>query len=202
VRTEERSLKTPADLIDAAERLSRLPDLGRTVRERAAEDFAGSDPDAVLFMNLHPCDLVDPELRSVQLSSMAHRIVLEVTERASLEQIKDVRANVAELRSLGFRIAVDDLGAGYAGLTSFALLEPEIVKIDMSLVRDVYRHSTKRKLIGSIAALCRDMGILLVGEGVETAVERDALTELGCDLLQGYLHGRPSRGLDGFLWGD
>jgi EAL domain-containing protein (putative c-di-GMP-specific phosphodiesterase class I) len=107
--------------------------------------------------------------------------------------VKDVRARIAALREIGFRIAVDDLGAGYAGLTSFALLEPEIVKLDMTLVRDVHQSATKRKLIRSMAELCKDMGMLVVAEGVETVEERDCLVELGCDLLQGYYFAKPGK---------
>jgi EAL domain-containing protein (putative c-di-GMP-specific phosphodiesterase class I) len=155
-----------------------------------------SAPEAgILFVNLHTTDLLDAELlsRAAPLSQIASRVVLEITERASLEKVKDVRARVAALREMGFRIAVDDLGAGYAGLTSFALLEPEIVKFDMTLVRDVHRSATKQKLIRSMAELCHDMGMLVVGEGVETAAERDMLVALGCDLLQGYLFAKPGK---------
>ncbi len=99
---------------------------------------------------------------------------------------------MSQLRELGFRIAVDDLGAGYAGLSSFALLEPDIVKLDMTLVRDVDRSSVKQKLVASMASLCRDMGLLTVAEGVETQAERDTLIHLGCDLLQGFYFARPT----------
>ena len=119
--------------------------------------------------------------------------MLEITERAGLDEVKDARARVESLKRMGYRIAVDDLGAGYAGLTSFAQLEPHIVKLDMSLVRNVHEAPTKRKLIQSIVALCRDLGIEPVGEGVETAAERDVLEQLGCTLLQGYLFGKPER---------
>jgi EAL domain-containing protein (putative c-di-GMP-specific phosphodiesterase class I) len=101
---------------------------------------------------------------------------------------------------VGFRIAVDDLGAGYAGLTSFALLEPEIVKLDMSLVRAVHRSQTKQKVIRSMASLCRDMGMLVVAEGVETVEERDTLLDLGCDLLQGFLLARPGKPFPAVTW--
>src|SRR5437016_4234263 len=122
------------------------------------------------------------------------RASLERTfERAGLDEVKDARARVESLKRMGYRIAVDDLGAGYAGLTSFAQLEPHIVKLDMSLVRNVHEAPTKRKLIQSIVALCRDLGIEPVGEGVETAAERDVLEQLGCTLLQGYLFGKPER---------
>ncbi len=96
-----------------------------------------------------------------------------------------MRSRVAALREMGFRIAVDDLGAGYAGLTSFAQLEPEVVKLDMSLVRDVHISSTKQKVIRSMTSLCRDMGMLVVAEGVETCDERDTLVELGLRSVSG-----------------
>jgi EAL domain-containing protein (putative c-di-GMP-specific phosphodiesterase class I) len=155
-----------------------------------------------LFVNLHPKDLADPELldHSSLLGSIADRVVLEVTERASLDDIDNVRNTVTRLRERGFRIAVDDLGAGYAGLTSFALLEPEIVKLDMTLVRDIDTSSVKQKLVASMTALCVDMGLLIVCEGVETIAEHDTLRALGCDLLQGYLFARPGRAFPEPRW--
>jgi EAL domain-containing protein (putative c-di-GMP-specific phosphodiesterase class I) len=111
----------------------------------------------------------------------------------SLDRITDISDKVAQLRALGFRIALDDLGAGYAGLTSFTLLEPEFVKLDMSLVRDVNTSATKQKVIRSMVRLCKDLGKQIIAEGVETRAERDQLIELGCDLLQGYFFARPGR---------
>lgn len=195
LRTDEPALPHPGAVLDAAERLDRLDDLGRTVRRRAATAFASADPSASLFVNLHSRDLLDDELFSPEspLRALAGRVVLEITERASLSNVKDLRARVRGLRDAGFRIAIDDLGAGYAALTSFPLLEPDIVKIDMSLVRDIDTQPLKRKLVGTMAALCRDMQIVVVAEGVETDKERQVLVDLGCDLLQGYLLGRPAR---------
>ena len=95
------------------------------------------------------------------------------------------------LRNRGFRIAIDDLGAGYAGLSSFALLEPEFVKLDMTLIRDIDTSSVKQKLVKSIASMCKDMGLFVIAEGVETPGERDSVIDLGCELLQGYLFARP-----------
>jgi EAL domain-containing protein (putative c-di-GMP-specific phosphodiesterase class I) len=74
------------------------------------------------------------------------------------EGVKDVQMRVAQLRRSGFRIALDDLGAGYAGLSSFAALEPEIVKLDMSFIRDVHRSDVRRRLIGSMTSLCKKPG--------------------------------------------
>lgn len=193
VRSGEHALAGPAALFDAAERLERLFDVGRRIRASVAAT-AAQQPDDCFFVNLHPRDLLDEDLfdGAAPLSEVATRVVLEVTERASLDHLGDVRARVANLRRIGFSVAVDDLGAGYAGLATFAQLEPEVVKIDMSLVRDVHNHPTKRKLVGSMVSLCSDLGMRLVVEGVETAEERGALVELGCDLMQGYLFARPA----------
>ena len=85
------------------------------------------------------------------------------------------------------------MGAGYAGLTSFVRLDPEFVKLDMSLVRDVDQSQAKRKIIGSMVGLCHEMGKQIIAEGIETAAERDTLIDLGCDLLQGYFFARPGK---------
>lgn len=101
---------------------------------------------------------------------------------------------------MGFRIAIDDLGAGYAGSTSFAALEPEIVKLDMSLVRDVDSTPIKQKRITSMTSLCHDLGMVVVAERVETTAERDAAVERGCDLFQGYLFARPAGAFAPWEW--
>jgi EAL domain-containing protein (putative c-di-GMP-specific phosphodiesterase class I) len=127
-------------------------------------------------------------------------VVLEITERASLEKVKDVRAKIAELRRMGFRIAIDDLGAGYAGLTSFATLEPEFVKLDMSLVRDIDHNHTKATVVRSMVSVCKELSMMVVAEGVETPQECDLLVALGCDFLQGYLLAKPGRAFPNFVW--
>jgi EAL domain-containing protein (putative c-di-GMP-specific phosphodiesterase class I) len=203
LRTEEPTLIRPDLVVDAAERLGALPRLGRRVRSLAAAAMSQAAPDACLFLNLHPLDLSDPELyeKSSSLSHLSHRVVLEVTERAAIEQVEGVERRVHQLREHGFRIAVDDLGAGYAGLSSFALLEPEIVKLDVSLLRDIDQSPVKQKLVASMTALCKDMGFMVVAEGIETAAERDCVVALGCDLLQGYLFARPGRPFPTAGWG-
>jgi EAL domain-containing protein (putative c-di-GMP-specific phosphodiesterase class I) len=202
LRSEEKALPHPGAILDAAERLGRLDDLGRKIRAAACVPIPSAHPSAVFFINLHARDLMDADLLSGKspLSAFASRVVLEVTERASLDQVKDVRGTIARLRQIGFRIAIDDLGAGYAGLTSFATLEPDFAKLDMSLVRDVDKSTTKEKLIRSMTLLCKELGIMVVAEGVETAQERATLVELGCDLLQGYLHAKPGRPFPTFVW--
>ena len=124
-------------------------------------------------------------------ASRSPRVVLEITERATLEGISDVAGRISRLRALGYRIAVDDLGAGYAGLNYFASVAPDIVKIDMSLTRNLDIDAVRATVVRSLVALSRDLGMLVVAEGVETRGERDALVEIGCDYLQGYLLARP-----------
>jgi len=191
LRTTDSELSSASAFLDVAERLDQIPELGRSIRRRIAENLAAL-PEAVL-VNIHPLELTDRELAegTDALSSFADRVVLEITERASLEGLGDLREHGRRLRERGFRLAIDDLGAGYAALSSFASLEPDLVKIDLSLVHGLDQHPTKRKLVTSIVELCGDLGILVVAEGVETAAERDVLMQVGCDLLQGYLFGRP-----------
>jgi EAL domain-containing protein (putative c-di-GMP-specific phosphodiesterase class I) len=196
VRTEEVSLQTPPHLIDAAERLERLPDLGRAIRTMVAADARHVVVGVLVFVNLHPEDLQDEDLYNPQadLSRRASTVVLEVTERSSLEGVPDLVARRQRLRDLGYRLAVDDLGAGYAGLGSMAQLEPEVVKLDMGLVRGIHEQPRKRELIRGMVALCQQMGMQVIAEGVEVEGEMHALVELGCVLQQGYLFAKPARG--------
>lgn len=193
LRSREQSLPHPGAVLDAAERLDRVHELGRIIRGRAAEPVARMPEGAMLFVNLHARDLLDDHLfdRTTPLANVAGRVVLEITERASLHHVRDVVARIARLRDMGFRIAVDDLGAGYAGLTSFAQLEPEVVKLDMSLVRGVHGQPTKLTLVRTMIAMCRELGMQVVAEGIETTEERDAIVDAGCDLMQGYLFAKP-----------
>jgi EAL domain-containing protein (putative c-di-GMP-specific phosphodiesterase class I) len=202
LRSDEPLMKNPADMLDAAERLGRLRELGRAVRASVAAAAPKAPEGAKLFVNLHSADLNDDELYDADapLSKIADRVVLEVTERASLYGVKNIAASVAKLKGLGFKIAIDDLGAGYAGLTSFTQLEPEIAKLDMSLVRGVDADSRRQAIVRSMKKLCDDLGMLVVAEGVETATERDTLADLGCDLLQGYLFAKPGRGFQAPKW--
>ena len=193
LRTTEPSLPNPGAMLEAAERLERLHDLGRKVRESAAASFARAPAGASLFVNLHTEDLLDPSLYEAEspLSRIADRVVLEITERSTIDRVDDINARISILRYLGYRIAVDDLGAGYAGLTSFAALEPEIVKLDMSLVRGIHNSTVRQRVVGSMVTLCKELEIQVVAEGVETLDERDAILALGCDILQGYFFARP-----------
>ena len=193
MRVDEPMLPDPGAVLGAAERAGRIHDVGRAVRNAVASSAQGVTDGWSFFVNLHPGELLDSSLYAsdAPFTRLAPRVVLEITERMSLDHIPDAKDRISQLRALGFRLALDDLGAGYAGLTSFTQLEPEFVKLDISLVRDVHENPIKRKIIRSMVHLCHDMGKQIVAEGVEAVAERDVLTELGCDLLQGHLFAKP-----------
>ena len=192
-RPSEASMPSPEAILAAAERLGRLPDLGRRVRSLSAAALRSAPEGTLLFVNMHPCDLLDDELfqANAPLSAHAARVVLEVTERSTLDDVEDVRERVRRLRDLGYRIAIDDLGAGYSGLASFAALEPDVVKLDVSLIRGVHQSQVRQRIVGTMATLCKEMQIRVIAEGVEVAGEKDAVQRLGCDLVQGYFFARP-----------
>jgi len=194
LRSTDKSLPHPGAILDAAERLERTSRLGAAIRAQVAKVFAAAPPDrGVVFVNLHINDLLDKSLTSpfAPLSKIASRVVLEITERSSLDGVGDIRYRVAELRERGFRVAIDDLGGGHARMGALGPLDTDFVKLDMSLVRDVDSHPMKQRLVRSITQLCREHRVMVIGEGVETEAESRCLTDLGCDLLQGYLIARP-----------
>ena len=197
VRTSEARLPHPGVLFDAAERLNRVHELGRLIRGKAAE-FLDRGAVPIAFVNVHPGELSDDALLlpDAPLSRHARCVVLEITERQSIESVPRLNERIRALRKLGYRLAIDDLGAGYAGLTTFAVLEPDVVKLDMALVRGCDHELVKQQLMRSMTTLCKELGALVVAEGIETPAERDTVVSLGCDLLQGFLLGRPAEVAD------
>jgi EAL domain-containing protein (putative c-di-GMP-specific phosphodiesterase class I)/CheY-like chemotaxis protein len=201
VRTDEASMRRPDVLIATAERLGRVHDLGRAVRAAVGRAAHRAPPGTHLFVNLHGLELIDEELFDPRgpLIEHAPRIVFEITERIGIDPVAGP-ARLAMLRRLGYRIAIDDLGAGYAALGALATLEPDVVKLDMSLVRDLHLHGAKRRVVGALATLVRELGAQVVAEGVETEAERDAIISSGIDLIQGHLHGKPERDFPPPIW--
>lgn len=197
VRTGEPALAQASAVVRAAEELERIIDLGRAVRKRLVGHTQRASWTGSLFINLDLRELFDPMLtmHDGPLARMASRIVLEITERTPLDRVNKLSRRIAELREVGYRIALDDLGAGYSSLASFVQLLPDVVKLDRSLVQDVGVCPVRQKLVRAVTLVARDLGCMVVGEGVETVDEHDALIALGCDLLQGYLLGPPVRDL-------
>jgi EAL domain-containing protein (putative c-di-GMP-specific phosphodiesterase class I) len=120
------------------------------------------------------------------------QLVLEVSER---EVIRDTGSFVARAnlcRALGVRFAIDDFGSGYSGLNLLADFQPEQVKLDMLLVRDVHRKGPRQAITRGVLRTCEDLGIEVVAEGVETLEEYRWLSDEGIHLFQGYLFARPA----------
>ena len=193
LRCSEPSLKQPPDLIQAAEELGRTEEIGRAIRHAAVEALPRLPEAARLFVNLHYADLNDPELfdPNTPFTQASDRIVLEITERESLEAIANAQDKVHQLREFGFEIAMDDLGAGHNGLAAFTQLGPEVVKLDMKLIRNVDREERQCELVQVMHDFCIARGMRVIAEGVETREELEALVAIGVDLFQGYLIARP-----------
>lgn len=93
---------------------------------------------------------------------------------------------------MGFQVALDDLGSGYSSLNLLASLKPNIVKIDIELVRDIDKDIAKKAIVSSLVGICKEIGSLSLAEGIETRSEMEMLKSIGVDLMQGYLFGKPS----------
>jgi EAL domain-containing protein (putative c-di-GMP-specific phosphodiesterase class I) len=197
VRCLDPDISQAGALIGLAEDLGRMHDLDRHVHALIAERIPEAAEDLLFLVNLHPNSITSSGLlgRGGPLDAFADRVVLEVTEGCALKGTDELHETLDALRDRGYRIALDDLGAGYAGLSSFALLSPDIVKLDMGLVRDVYESPMRCKLIQSMTTLCDELGILTIAEGIETDEECAKVVELGCDLLQGFLLAVPTQDL-------
>ena len=135
-----------------------------------------------------------------------HRIIFEVTEGERVEDGPWLAEILREYKRCGLLTAIDDFGAGYAGLTLLANFQPDLIKIDMELVRDVDQSKSRQAIVVGLLRICEDMGVKVIAEGVETAAERDFLSDAGIRLMQGYLFSRPVfQGvgkIDPLAWGE
>jgi EAL domain-containing protein (putative c-di-GMP-specific phosphodiesterase class I) len=192
-RPTDDAFPDPTTLFNTAERAGRVIDLGRACRVVAAATLEAMTEDVLLFVNLHPHELNDSLITEGQSAFISHAssVVLEITETAAISDSNRLRRVMAGLREQGFRLALDDLGSGYAGLNSLALLQPDFVKLDMSLIRRIEVDSSLARLIKHILEFAAGEGMQVIAEGVETLQEYEAVRELGCPLAQGYLLARP-----------
>ena len=173
--------------------------LERLCRERAMEGLKMLKPGSLLFLNVEPDSIYDPHFQSdetldmlKQASLSPDRVVLEMTEHSAVRDFTAFRQTLTYFRSLGFRLAIDDMGSGYSALVSVAEIQPEFVKIDMSLIRDLHNRPLKRELVDTITRFCCKAGIEVIAEGIETVEELETLREIGVQHAQGYLFARPS----------
>jgi len=185
-------------LFKVAEADDTLWSLERLCRRKALEGVPALAPDQLLFLNIEPSSAHDPELTGPQfLDGLAtaglspHQVVLELTEHSAVRDFAAFRKTLDRFRSLGFRLAMDDVGSGYAGLKSIAEIAPDFIKADMHLVRGLHASPIKRELIDTMQRFSESTGIMLVAEGVESAEELAALVGVGVRCAQGYLFARP-----------
>lgn len=120
------------------------------------------------------------------------RIIFEVTEGECVQDRKHLVNIISEYNRFGFHTAIDDFGAGYAGLTLLADYQPDIIKIDMELVRDIDTSKPKQAIVHGIVAICAALNVRVLAEGIETKAERDFLRDAGIQLMQGYLFCKPA----------
>jgi EAL domain-containing protein (putative c-di-GMP-specific phosphodiesterase class I) len=148
--------------------------------------------DAFLAVNISAETLLRDELRDVVTAEYGPRIVLELTEHQPIEDYTPLLRALEPLRERGARIAVDDTGAGYASLRHILALRPDIIKLDISLVRDIHHDPARRALAASLVTFANETNSQLIAEGIENADELAALTALGIRWGQGYYLGRPA----------
>jgi diguanylate cyclase (GGDEF)-like protein len=189
-RVDSTPPKPPNEWFGLARRCGLAPQLEALAVTRA---LAAPDrpADAYLSLNLDPSVLGSTPVIGA-LPADLRGIVIEITEEEAVLDPDQVRAELAELRARGARIAVDDAGAGYAGLQHIVRLQPDIIKIDRSLISGLDRDHGKLALIDSFTSFARRTGATVCAEGIETEAELETLVALGVGLGQGYLLGKPA----------
>lgn len=152
-----------------------------------------------ISINFLPNAIYRPELciRTTLAAARANgfpleRIIFEVTEGERVDDGPWFAEILREYKRCGFKTAIDDFGAGYAGLKLLADFQPDIIKIDMDLIRGVEASRARQSIVRGLVRLCEDMKIMVVAEGVETLAERDFLRDVGISLMQGYLFAKPA----------
>ncbi|GHG70725.1 diguanylate phosphodiesterase [Alishewanella longhuensis] len=191
-------LHSPLQLFKTAVACRALEPLEMLCRELSIEAFSRSGVSGKLFLNVNPLLLLTADHPSGLTKKMLEqagldpaRVVIEISEQYQVEDATLLVKAVRHYRQLGFQIAIDDLGSGFSGLKLWSELEPDIVKIDRYFISDVHRDPTKKAFVQNIIRLAKATGALIVAEGIETQEELMLCRELGADLAQGYLLGRP-----------
>lgn len=167
-------------------------------RIKAIEWASRLSMESPLSINFMPNAVYEPE-RCIQTTLEAarihdfptDRIIFEITEGERVDDPAHLDKIIRYYQSQGFMTAIDDFGAGYAGLSLLADFRTDLVKLDMGLVRDIDRHASRQAIVRATLSVCESLGIRAIAEGVETRAELDTLREMGINLFQGYLLARP-----------
>lgn len=188
----------------AASVLARVNDDNRyrfdqTCRSKAVEGAAKLGIREFLSINFLPNAVYEPGacIRSTfeaaqRFQFPKEKIIFEVVEGENVSDRPHLINIFQEYRRFGFKTAIDDFGAGYAGLNLLAEFQPDIIKVDMDLVRDIQDSKPKQAIVEGIVYTCQKLGIKVLAEGVETKGERDFLLSCGVNYFQGYLFCKPA----------
>jgi EAL domain-containing protein (putative c-di-GMP-specific phosphodiesterase class I) len=194
-----RSLRSPEVMFAIAADAKLIWELSRLCRARAFEGMRSRlAPGQLLFLNVDPFDFGDPQFADGPLLHDATgpdgmrthdpaQVVIEITERTAIKDYPAFRERLGAFRARGYRFAVDDAGSGYAGLGSIANLEPDFIKLDMSLITGIDANPIKQNLVESMVRFANDQGAQVIAEGVEREAELNAVKQLGVHLVQGFL---------------
>jgi len=189
----------PDKLFKIAYQSDLVIELERLCRKKALNAAANMKPDLMLFLNVEPNSVDDPELRQIAASTLLldsslvpDRIVLEITERAAIIDFSAFRSALEYFRALGFKIAIDDGGAGYATLQSIIELKPDFIKLDMSLIRNIDSDNVKQQLVKALNKFALETGVSVICEGIETKAELKTLLKMNINLGQGFVFAYPS----------
>lgn len=190
---------SPFQMFETARKTGMLFNLDRQCRETAIKTSAVKNINKNIFINFQPSSIYNPEfcLRDTvkwanQLEFDPSTIVFEVVETDKVESIEHLINIQNFYKQKGFRTALDDVGSGYSSLNLFASLHPDIIKIDMELVRDVHKSDVKKSVARALIGMAKDAGCRVLAEGIENADECEWFIQAGVDYLQGYYFGRPS----------
>ncbi|WP_231728566.1 sensor domain-containing phosphodiesterase [Arthrobacter sp. EPSL27] len=186
--------RSPDQWFVEADSIGRGPDLEFFALEtalRAAVDLPGH---LYVGVNLSPAACLDPRLSDIVRESglPPGRIVVELTERSAVSDYARLTAALDPLRRAGLRIAIDDVGDGFASMRHILRLSPEVIKLDRTIVAGIDTNANLRALCAAMVSFASQIGACLVAEGIETPAELATVTDLGVDAGQGYLLGRPS----------
>lgn len=188
----------PAPMFDVARQAGLLFNLDRAARQKSIEEASRFGIEANVFINFNPASIYDPAyclrstLRAAEESPLSpENIVFEVTESDEVRDVRQLMKILDFYREAGFRVALDDLGAGYGSLNLLTNLRPDFVKLDMSLVSGVEEDPYKATIAAKLLDLAGDLGVQTIAEGVETEEQHLWLAEHGADYLQGYYFSRP-----------
>ena len=191
-------LHSPIALFSVARNCGRLSELELASRRSACRRFRDLQLDGKLFLNVSPESLLEPThqpgrtLKLLQEFGITpDRVVIELTEQAPIDDFSLLDTALHHYRAMGFSIALDDLGAGYSSLRLWSELRPDYVKIDRHFIDGIHKDAVKREFVGSILKMAKASRAQVIAEGIELAEELAVLSEMGVDLLQGYLLGRP-----------